>query len=193
MIEIEYNLTLEDEIDNIEVTNEYITQLPLLYWQNDYIVPIMFLFINIPYLWQYFTSGIPFYTGFQGVSVVGMILNFSYAGLSTPQISRRLPIHNWLPKYNIKRSWRQNPNLTKQRKIIITDTEFVFERLENYLFLEEIKKTSYLWEELKRYLISDRGLLLEFNRGELYFIPQRIFYDRVQFNEFKELLNQRKK
>ena len=192
MIEIEYNLTLEDEINNIETTNEYVAKSPLLHWQNDYLVPIMFLGLNIPYLWQYFTSGIPFYPDFQGLSVVGIILNFVFAGLSMPQISRKLPINNWLPKYKIERDWRKNPNLNKPRKIIITDKEFILEKSENYLFLEERKEISYLWEELKRYLISDRGIILEFNRGELYFIPQRIFTSRLQFDEFRELLNRRK-
>lgn len=190
MFEIKYHLTLEDQINSLEATKEYVSQLPILYWQNGYIIPLTLLFIDIPFIWQCLTNNFALSINSREVPIMNTVSNLVFAFLTLPQIQARLPIYTWAAKSQIKQSWLQNPEQIQPRKITVTDTEFIYIKSENYLFLEEDKKISYSWNKLRKYFECDRGFILEFEKQEQrYFIPKRILTDIEKLNKLREILN----
>ena len=79
--------------------------------------------------------------------------------LCFPQIQGKIPTYSWLPKYQIKKAWRENRDRVKSRKIIITETEFTFVREREYLFISEPEQRSWQWQNLKYYLENKTGFI----------------------------------
>ena len=194
MLKIEYELTLEDEIDRLEVDRDYVAQLPLLYWQNGYIIPIILLIGNTPYIWTCLTTDVGFYTGFEGVSVSSTFLNLLLSISLIPQVQAKLSWRNSIAKRRIRKSWRNNPGQIKLRKLIISNTEFTISKIEsNPALAKEAETLSYSWDKLRRYFESDRGFNLDFSGGYQFFVPKRIFANQARINEFRELLSNSKR
>ena len=188
MFEIKYSLTLEDEINCLNAYKEYLIRLPLLTWEYGYFLPLLLFLMDLPCIYKCLTFDVPFYTGFQEISVFQTVLNLIFAVLLMPQIIMRSPSQWWIPKYRIQREWSNDPEQTKPRKIIVDKTALIFQKTIKYMFLEEERENIYQWESFERYLESDTGFTLKFAKSEPFFIPQRIF-PQDQINEFRGILN----
>lgn len=183
MLKIEYKLTLQDELNGINAEKEYILNLPLLRQQNISIILFLILVVlNLPDIWKCFTSNVPFYVDLESpdTSIVGTLFNLTFSFLIIPEIIVRLPTGEFVQKYKIKRSLKKNPNLVKSRKIILTETNFVF--------INEKSEKSWLGEKLASFFENDTGFILDFGTHRR-FIPKHIFINEEQINEFKAILN----
>lgn len=110
MLEIEYKLTLQDELNGINAEREYILNLPLLHWQNiNMILALIIVVLNLPYIWECFTSNVPFYVdlGSPDTSIIGTLFNLTFSFLIIPEIIIRLPTGKFVQKYKIKRSLKK--------------------------------------------------------------------------------------
>lgn len=185
VLAIEYQLTLEDEINSINLTKKYTANLPLLHWQVGYIVPLIILLSNLPSI-----------ANFRETNILGLLLQLVCALLCFPQIQVKIPTHSWLQKYQIKKAWRENHHQVKSRKIIVIETEFIFIKEQQFLFISEPEQKSWQWQNLKYYLVNETGFILEFF-GDLFvpvtdkqrFIPKHAFITEAQIDRFRETLS----
>ncbi|MGL5836596.1 MAG: hypothetical protein ACRC1Z_25700 [Waterburya sp.] len=186
MFEIEYKLTLQDELNAIDADKEYILNLPFLSRrniQNTNIMALVIFILTLPNIYKCFTSNVPFFTNLESpdTSIVGIILNLLFVFLLIPQISVRLPTEKLVQKYNVRKSLKNNPNLVKPRKIIVTETKFIF--------IREKEEKSWFWAKLTNYFENDTGFILNFGSEiDRRFIPKHIFTHQEQMNEFKAIL-----
>lgn len=186
MFEIEYKLTLQDELNGIDADKEYILNLPFLSrqnLQNTNILALVIFILTLPKIYKCFTSNVPFFTDLESLdtSIAGILLNLMFVFLMIPQISVRFPTEKLVQKYNIRRSLKNNPNLVKSRKIIVTETKFVF--------IREKEEKSWFWEKLTNYFENDTGFIINFGSEiDRRFIPKHIFINQEQMNEFKAIL-----
>lgn len=81
---------------------------------------MFFILVNLPDLGKYLTTEIPLYAD-RGVSIFSTGLKLIFTLLCLPQIAVRLPT-KWVEINKVTKSWRDNPNQIKYKKIVITKT-----------------------------------------------------------------------
>ena len=171
-LEIEYQLTLEDEIHSFYLDKEFKAHLPLLHWQNDYWFTLVVLFGFLPTIWRLLNSHNYPMLGFDLLLVL----------LFVPQIAARFTdrLTNWFGIYLVKKPWRENSYLVKSRKITTTEQELIFCRSKEYLFMEDNECKSYSWDELQFFFFGKKGLMLKFTKERHFFVPLRILNKQQQ-------------
>ena len=175
MLEIEYELTLDDELDGYLAVRKYTTNLPLLHWQIEYIFSLTFiagsLFLPLLGYWLelYYESWVSF-----ELLVFGI--------LALPQVKARSiwKLTSWTCISQIKSPWRENPNMVKGRKVVANEQEFSFSQNDPYLCFDETITEVYSWERLKYFFIAEKSIILEFTSEKKFserkqrFIPRRV-------------------
>ncbi len=190
MLEIEYELLLDDELDAFFTTKEFNANLPLLQWHSTYIASLSCLLYSILFLFITWIWDLQLQIE---TSVYLLILGVIYI----PQIEARslAKLTSWASVLGIKWSWRRNPDIVKERTLVIDEQKFIFCSNKRSLLPYDIRTESYPWKRLKYFLITKKGIILEFTPKKKFFerkqrfIPRRVLTEE-QLQELKNLANQ---
>ena len=177
-MEIEYNFTLQDDIDNWLIFNEWSNNQPFIKWT------IRVIIISLILLgFYYFIIGIIDENNLKKIlGIIGGIFSI-ISGLFFYKILNPEYLLKLGHEKEIAEEWKNKSRQEEPHKIIINSEEFTL--------ATEFIELSWTWQAFKTYFEGKKSFLLWFYDSDIpYYIPKRIFINPDKTNDFKKILIQ---
>ena len=172
---LEYQITFQDDLDCQEVFREYQFNKKWLQYLSH---PLLWLLSSSLFLVLgiFETSEIDksaFYTLSIVIFISGIYLYF----IRNPQNSQ-----SYLSRITMQSKWKKKPSQQEYRSFTTTDDEFIFKT--------DVAEFAWKWTILTDAFEGDKGFMLCFAIGHNQYIPKRIF-NQQEIKNFREIMQKK--
>ena len=176
IIEIDYTITYQDDLDSWETNSEYSFNRPWVKWLIIRGVTASSLISGLLLI----VEGISESDDPNAVWLICLGILCLVIGCILPFIFNPKLAQSGLNRRQMQKNWSKKSTQAGTRNFTLTKTELIF-------------KTAYsqlTWKQaaFKKYFVGEKGFLLWFYTGDLVYIPKRIFKDREEVNNLAEIL-----
>lgn len=177
-IAIDYKLTYQDDLDNLETSSEYNFNRFWIKWLFAKKGTNFFIVFGLIYL----IYGIIEYNDPDAIiiiitGIVALVFGFVFPLVFRPELAQSNS-----SRRNMQKQWSKKPKQEEYRNITITETEFIFKT--------EFSELAWKWQAFEKFFEGNKGFLIWFFLGDCLYIPKRIFSDREKLDSFKNTLKQ---
>lgn len=177
MIEIDYTITYQDDLDSLQTHSEYSFGRTWVKWflirggTAFYLLFGLFCIID----------GLIEKNDPDAVLVIRIGVFFIVIGCIYPLIFNPKLAQSRLNRRAMKKSWDKKPSHREYRCITFTETEFIFKT--------DFLKLACNWTAFKKYFAGEKGYQLWFYSEDCIYIPRRIFSTKEEKEKFETFLN----
>ena len=177
MINIDYKITFQDDLDANETDLEYKFNLPWFKWGVVRGTSLSLLLLGLYYIiWESkeFTSS-------DANWIIATGIFFMTIGIAFPLLMQPKMTQSSFNRLNMPKRWRKKNNTEEIRNITLTEREFVFKT--------EYSESAWTWKGLKQVFEGSKGFQIWFYSGQKKYVPKRIFENNEEVERFKSILN----
>ena len=176
IIDIDYKLTIQDDLDNIETNQEYSFNRPWIKYTFFRGVPAFLVLLGLFCVIDGFIERDDPNTIL--AIIIGVVLII--VGLIFPLCFNPKLAQSKLSRRNLQKEWDKKQTEEEYRHLIITETEFIFKT--------EFSELAWTWQAFEKYFEGNKGFIFWFFSGDSLYIPKRIFLNKEQIDHFKLIL-----
>lgn len=177
-IDLDYKLTYQDNLDNLETSNEYSFNRPWVKWLIIRGGTVFLVLIGLIFI----IDGIIEYNDPDAKLIIILGISSLILGCIFLLVSRPELAQSNLNRRNMQKQWSKKPKQEEYRNITITETEFIFKT--------EFSELAWKWQAFEKFFEGNKGFLVWFFSGDCLYIPKRIFNDLEKIDSFKNTLKQ---
>ncbi len=177
MINIDYKLTLQDELDSRETNMEYGLSNPWIKWLLVRGLIGLFIFLG---LFATIDGILHNSNKYANWNILTGIILIILAGIFRLIFSPKLA-QSKLVRSNLEKTWNKKSRQEEFRNITVTETELIFKT--------EFTESAWKLTALKKYFEGSKGFDIYFFSEDVIYIPKRIFKNEETLDDFRKKLN----
>ena len=172
MINIDYKITFQDDLDANETICEYIFNRPWFKWLMIRGITLFFILTGLYFIFFDTVEFAILSAKWElAIGLFFILFGATFAWLMRPEMAQ-----SFLTRREMKRKWSKKNNLEEFRKIALTETEFIFNTKHS--------KTVWTKKAVNRLFEGSKGFMLWFHSGHQRYIPKRIFDKDRELEQF---------
>lgn len=176
MINIDYTITFQDDLDANETSNEYSFNRPWVKW-GIFRGLSLIMFLDGLYL---VVLGIIESSDPESNLTIGLGLFCIVVGIIFPLLMRpKIAQYFWARRY-LKIQSKKQFSQEKIRNIYISETELIFKT--------EYSETAWTWKAVAKFFEGNKGFIIWFYSGHTKYIPKKIWSDIEGVKQFTNIL-----
>lgn len=173
MINLDYQITFQDDLDANETNAEYKLSLSWFKW----ILRGLSLLIILSGLGIAIATIEESQNLNDALLLIGLSILFIVIGLSVPWLTKPSQARSFFNRREIEKRWIKKAGLAEFRNLTLTETELILKT--------QFSETVYQRNCSKVFFEGKKGLVVRFYGGQNRYIPKRIFENRQQIEKLK--------